>query len=61
MELTYRRRLNNGSSFNNLFLMHLGTGTVKITDNRRHTSLVAQRGRQVNRLFRVILREAVDR
>lgn len=39
--------------------MHLGTGSVKVTDNSGHTGLVTHGGRQVDGLLGVILREAV--
>lgn len=38
--------------------MHLGTGTVKVTDDGGHTGLVAHGGRQVDGLLGVILGEA---
>ena len=56
---TYRRSLDNGSSLDNLLLVHLGTGSVKVTDDSGHTGLVAHGGRQVDGLLGVILGEAV--
>lgn len=56
---TYGRSLDNGSSLNNLLLVHLGTGSVKVTDNSGHTGLVTHGGRQVDGLLGVILGEAV--
>lgn len=41
--------------------MHLGTGSVKITDDGGHTGLVTHGGRQVDGLLGVILGEAVAR
>jgi hypothetical protein len=40
--------------------VHLGTGTVKVTDDGGHTGLVAHGGSQVDGLLGVILREALD-
>lgn len=56
---TYRRSLDDGSSLNNLLLVHLGTGSVKVTDDGGHTGLVTHGGRQVDGLLGVILGEAV--
>ena len=39
--------------------MHLGTGTVKVTDDGGHTGLVTHGGSQVDGLAGVILGEAV--
>lgn len=39
--------------------MHLGTGSVKVTDDGGHTGLVTHGGRQVDGLLGVILGEAV--
>jgi hypothetical protein len=39
--------------------VHLGTGTVEVTDDGGHTSLVAHGGSQVDGLLGVILGEAV--
>lgn len=56
---TYRRGLDDGDGLNNLLLVHLGTGTVKVTDDGGHTGLVAHGGSQVDGLLRVILGEAI--
>lgn len=55
----HRRRLDDGDGLNDLLLVHLGTGTVKVTDDGGHTGLVAHGGRQVDGLLGVILGEAV--
>lgn len=55
---TYRRGLDDGSGLDNLLLVHLGTGTVKVTDDGGHTGLVAHGGSQVDGLLGVILGEA---
>jgi hypothetical protein len=57
-EKTYRRGLDDSHGLNNLLLVHLGTGTVKVTDDGGHTGLVAHGGRQVDGLLGVILGEA---
>ena len=58
---TYRRGLDDGSGLDNLLLVHLGTGTVKVTDDGGHTGLVAHGGSQVDGLLGVILGEAIRR
>lgn len=58
--VTYRRGLDDGSSLNNLLLVHLGTGLVKVTDDSSHTGLVTHGGRQVDGLLGVILGEAIS-
>ena len=55
---TYGRGLDDGSGLDDLLLVHLGTGTVKVTDDGSHTGLVAHGGSQVNGLLGVILGEA---
>lgn len=55
---TYGRGLDDGSGLDDLLLVHLGTGTVKVTDDGGHTGLVAHGGSQVNGLLGVILGEA---
>lgn len=55
---TYRRSLNDGNGLDDLLLVHLGTRTVKVTDDGGHTGLVAHGGRQVDGLLGVILGEA---
>jgi hypothetical protein len=56
---TYRRGLDDGDGLDDLLLVHLGTGTVKVTDDGGHTSLVAHGGSKVDGLAGVILGEAV--
>jgi hypothetical protein len=56
---TYRRGLDDGDGLDDLLLVHLGTGTVKVTDNGGHTGLVAHGGSKVDGLLGVILGEAV--
>lgn len=58
---TYRRGLDDGNGLNDLLLVHLGTGTVKVTDDGGHTGLVAHGGSQVDGLLGVILGEAIRR
>lgn len=54
------RGLDDGDSLDNLLLVHLGTRSVKVTDNSGHTGLVTHGGRQVDGLLGVILGEALD-
>jgi hypothetical protein len=54
----YRRRLDNGAGLDNLLLVQLRTRSVEITDNGRHTGLVAHGGCKVDGLLGVILGEA---
>ena len=61
VEKTYRRGLDDGSGLDDLLLVHLGTGTVKVTDDGGHTGLVAHGGSQVDGLLSIILGEAVER
>ena len=56
---THRRGINNGNGLNDLLLVRLGAGAVQVANNRGHASLVAEGGRQVDRLLGVILGEAV--
>lgn len=56
---TYRRSLNDGDGLNDLLLVHLGTGSVEVTDNSGHTGLVAHGGSKVDGLLGIILGEAV--
>lgn len=56
---TYRRGLDDGDGLDNLLLVHLGTRTVKVTDDGGHTSLVAHGGSKVDGLLGIILGEAV--
>jgi hypothetical protein len=56
---TYRRSLDDGDGLDNLLLVHLGTRTVKVTDDGGHTSLVAHGGSKVDGLLGIILGEAV--
>lgn len=56
---TYRRGLDDGDGLDDLLLVHLGTGTVKVTDDGGHTGLVAHGGSKVDGLLGVILGEAV--
>lgn len=58
--LTYGRGLDDGDGLNDLLLVHLGTGTVKITDGGGHASLVSEGSGQVDRLGLVILGEGLD-
>lgn len=49
----------NGGSLNNLPLVHLGTTTVKVTDNGGHTGLVTEEGGEVDWLALVVLGESL--
>lgn len=53
----HRRGLNNGNGLNNFPLVHLGSGSVEVTDNVSHTGLVAHDGGEVNGLLGVVLGE----
>jgi hypothetical protein len=55
---TYRRSVNNSNGLNNLLLVHLRAGTVKITDDGSHTSFITHGSGQMDGLLRVILGEA---
>jgi hypothetical protein len=52
--------LDDADSLDDLLLVHLGTRTVKITDNVGHTSLVTHESSQVDGLGLVILGEGLD-
>ena len=52
--------LEDGDSLDNLFFVHLGAGTVELTDNVGHAGLVAHEGGQMDGLGRVIPREGLD-
>lgn len=58
--LTYGRCLNDSDGFNDLFLVHLRTWTIKISDNCSHTSFVSHSGGQVDRLLGIVFGEALD-
>jgi len=51
--------LDDGDGLDNLLLVHLGAGTVQVTDDVGHTSLVTHEGGQVNRLGVIILGEGL--
>lgn len=53
-------RLDDGNGFDNFFLVHFGTGTVQITDNVGHPSLVAHEGSQVDGFLGIVLGERLD-
>jgi len=53
------RSLDDGDSLDNLLLVHLGTGTVQVTNNMGHTGLVTHEGSQVDGLGGIILREGL--
>ena len=53
----HRGRLDDRGGLNNLLLVHLGAGAVKVTNDVSHTGLVAHEGRQVDGLLGVILGE----
>ena len=54
----YRRGLNNSAGLDNLLLVQLRAGSVKIADDGGHTGLVAHGSGEVDGLLGVILREA---
>ena len=55
----YGRSLDDGNGLDNFLLVKLRAGSVQITNNGGYSSLVAHRGRQMDGLLWVILREAV--
>jgi hypothetical protein len=57
-EIAYRRGLDDRGGLDNLLLVQLGTRTVQVTDDGRHTCLVAHGRGEVDRLLGVILGEA---
>jgi hypothetical protein len=59
LRCSYRRSINDGDSLDDLLLVGLGARTVEVTDDGRHTGLVAHGGRQVDGLLGVILGEPV--
>lgn len=60
MRKTHGRCLNDSNGFDDLLLVHLGTWTVKISDNRSHTSFVSHSGGQVDWLLGIVFGEALD-
>ena len=50
--------LNNSDSLNDLFLMHLSTWSVEVSDDGGHAGLVAHGSGKVDWFLGVILREA---
>lgn len=53
----HRGGLNDGNGLNNLPLVHLGSGSVEVTDNVSHTGLVTHDGGEVDGLLGVVLGE----
>jgi hypothetical protein len=51
----HRRSLDDGNGLNNLSLVHLGSGSVKVSDDVGHTGLVTHAGGKVDGLLGVIL------
>lgn len=51
--------LDDGNGLDNLLLVHLGAGTVQVTDNVGHTGLVTHEGSQVDGLGSIILGEGL--
>lgn len=51
----HRGGLNDGNGLNNLPLVHLGSGSVEVTDNVSHTGLVTHDGGEVDGLLGVVL------
>ena len=56
----HRRGLDDRSSLNDLALVQLRTGTVEVTNDVSHTSLVTHEGSQVDWLLGVVLRERLN-
>lgn len=51
----HRWGLDNGNGLDNLSLVHLGSGSVKVSDDVGHTGLVTHTGGEVDGLLGVIL------
>ncbi len=60
LRMPYRWSLDDRDSFDNFFLMHLRTRTVKITNDRGHAGFVAHSSCEMNGLFWIVLGEALD-
>lgn len=52
--------LNDGDGLEDLLLVHLGAGTVEVTDDVSHTGLEAHEGSQMDGLASIILGEGLD-
>jgi hypothetical protein len=59
-KFSYRRGLNDSGCLDDLLLVQLGTGTVKVAHDGGHAGLVTEHGGKVDRLLGVILGEAVQ-
>lgn len=59
LRCSYRWGINNGDGLDDLLLVLLRAGSVEVTDDRRHTGLVAHGGCEVDGLLGVILGEPV--
>lgn len=53
------RGLDDGNGLDDFSLVHLGSGSVKVSDDMGHTSLVAHESGKMNRLGRIILGESL--
>lgn len=60
LHCSYRWGINDGNRLNNFLLVRLRAGSVEVTNDGGHTSLVAHGGGQVDGLLGVILGEAVE-
>lgn len=56
----HRGSLNDGDGLKDFLLVHLGTRTVKITDDVGHTGLEAHEGSKMDRLAGIVLGEGLD-
>jgi len=55
----HRRSLDDGGGLDDFLLVHLGSGTVKVTDDVSHTGLVTKESGEVDRCLGVILGESL--
>jgi hypothetical protein len=60
LHCSYWWRIHDRDGLYNFLLVRLGAGSVEVTDDGRHTGLVAHGGRQVDGLLGVILGEGLD-
>lgn len=60
LHCSYRWGIDDRNSLDDFLLVRLGTGSVDVTDDGGHASLVAHGGRQVDGLLGVILGETEE-
>lgn len=60
LRCSYGWGVDDGDSLDDFLLVRLGTGSVDIADDGRHTGLVAHSGGKVDGLLGVILGEAIN-